>query len=179
MEERAREIVLPEERRLATQSSKSLEASLQAVAVQARLNPTLGILSTLGVSAVTALGVYFVVHGQLTPGELLIALGYLRGLQSPIRQLAKLSFSIGKAAAGVERIRETLSRSPQVDERPGAAEQESWALVSGHVLRTKTLGFAIVKGKRSLLAHLQAPPYGRTGGMGVRSGEVERQHENR
>ena len=111
-----------EERRLATQSSKSLEASLQAVAVQARLNPTLGILSTMGVSAVTALGVYFVIHGQLTPGELLIALGYLRGLQSPIRQLAKLSFSIGKAAAGVERIRETLSRSPQVDERPGAID---------------------------------------------------------
>jgi len=111
-----------EERRLAVQSSKSLEASLEAAKVQARLSPTLGIMSTIGVSAVTAFGVYLAVQGQLTPGELLVALGYLKGLQSPIRQLAKLSFSIGKASAGVERIRETLSQSSQVDERPGAKE---------------------------------------------------------
>src|SRR5437879_7206306 len=82
----------------------------------------MGILRQLGVSAVSAFGVYLREPTPLATGELLISLGYLRGLQSPIRQLAKLSFSIGKAAAGVERIRETLSRSPQVDERPGAID---------------------------------------------------------
>jgi ATP-binding cassette subfamily B protein/subfamily B ATP-binding cassette protein MsbA len=111
-----------EEDRLAAQSSKSMEASLRAAAVQARLSPTLGVLGTLGVSAVTAFGVFLVVQGRLTPGEMLIAIGYLRAMQSPIRQLAKLSYSIGKATAGVERIRETLSTSRQIDERPGAME---------------------------------------------------------
>ena len=111
-----------EERRLAVQSTKSLEASLEAAAIQARLSPMLGVLSVMGVSGVTAFGVYLVLRGQLTPGELLIALGYLKGLQSPIRQLAKLSFSIGKASAGVERIRETLSTASEVDERPDAKE---------------------------------------------------------
>jgi ATP-binding cassette subfamily B protein/subfamily B ATP-binding cassette protein MsbA len=135
-----------EERRLALQSSKSLEANLEAAAVQARLSPLLGVVGTVGLSGVTAVGVVLVLRGQLTPGELLIALGYLRGLQSPIRQLAKLSFSIGKASAGMERIRESLERTPQVDERPGAKEL---ARAAGKV-RFQNVTFGYRKGEEVL-----------------------------
>jgi len=111
-----------EERRLAFQSSQSLQAKLKAAMVQARLGPYLTVVSAIGVSSLSAFGVLLVLHQKLTPGELLIAVGYLKGMQSPIRQLAKLSFAVGKASAGVERVRETFSLAPQVQERPNAQE---------------------------------------------------------
>jgi ATP-binding cassette, subfamily B, bacterial len=66
------------------------------------------------------LGVDRVVTGHLTPGELLVLLAYVRMTQSPIRQLAKLSYSTSKAGASLERIREVLNIEPTVVQRPGA-----------------------------------------------------------
>ncbi|GAC1371152.1 MAG: ABC transporter ATP-binding protein [Actinomycetota bacterium] len=111
-----------EERRLATESTKSLEASLEAAALQSRLGPMVGWLSSLAMVAVTAFGVVLLVHRSITPGELLIFLGYVRGMSSPIRQLAKVSFGISKAAAGVERLDEAFARVPTVVELPTARE---------------------------------------------------------
>jgi ATP-binding cassette subfamily B protein/subfamily B ATP-binding cassette protein MsbA len=109
-----------EERRLATESKKSLDAGLEAAGLQSRLGPTLSVLSTVATVVVTAYGVVLVMNRSITPGVLLIFLGYLRGMQSPIRQLAKLSFAVGKASASVERLQDVLARQPDVIERPGA-----------------------------------------------------------
>ena len=119
-----------EEARLAGESSKSLEASLEAAILQARLSPAVTILSTLATVGVMLYGVVRVLDRSLTPGELLIFLGYLRSMQSPIRQLAKLSYQVGKASAGVERLNETFAVVPQVVERPDAKSIES---VRGHI----------------------------------------------
>jgi ATP-binding cassette subfamily B protein/subfamily B ATP-binding cassette protein MsbA len=77
-------------------------------------------MSTVGYSLLIVLGVQRVVTGHLTPGTLLVLLSYARSTQSPIRQLAKLSYAVSKAGAGLERIREVLSVEPTVIERPGA-----------------------------------------------------------
>jgi ATP-binding cassette subfamily B protein/subfamily B ATP-binding cassette protein MsbA len=104
-----------ENRRLEGESRKSLDASLDAAKLQSRLVPSVSVLSAVAVISVTVYGVYLAVGRSITPGELLIFLGYLRNMQSPIRQLAKLSYSIGKASAGVERIQETFQNSPLVE----------------------------------------------------------------
>lgn len=109
-----------EEQRLAGESSKSLDASLEAAVLQSRLGPVLAVLSTAGIVAVTVYGATLVIDRSLTVGELLIFLTYLRGMQSPIRQLAKLSFAVSKATAGVERIQEVFARQPAVVEEPNA-----------------------------------------------------------
>jgi ATP-binding cassette subfamily B protein/subfamily B ATP-binding cassette protein MsbA len=119
-----------EEARLEGASAKSLEASLEAALLQARLNPSITVLSTIATVGVTAYGVFLVVGRSITPGDLLIFLGYLRGMQSPIRQLAKLSYQVGKATAGVERLNQVFAEVPQVVERPGAKEVRP---VTGHV----------------------------------------------
>jgi ABC-type multidrug transport system fused ATPase/permease subunit len=119
-----------EHARLADESYKSLEAQIEAVELQARLNPIIAIISTIGTVSVTAVGVVLSIHGQITPGVLLVFLSYQRSMQSPARQLAKLSYTIGKAQAGAERLDETLSVVPTVVERPDARPLPS---VRGHV----------------------------------------------
>jgi len=129
-----------EEARLAGESDKSLEASLEAAILQARLNPLITILSSVATIGVTLYGVVLVVHGAITPGDLLIFLGYLRGMQSPVRQLAKLSYQVGKATAGVERLNETFAQVPEVRDRPGAKSVAS----AGGSVRFEDVTFSYV-----------------------------------
>ena len=127
-----------EERRLADESTKSLDASLEASGLQSKLGPTLAVLSMAATVAVTAYGVVLVLGRSMTPGVLLIFLGYLRSMQSPIRQLAKLSFGINKASAGIERLQDVFARQPDVLERPRAL---SFGRADGAVLFVN-VGFA-------------------------------------
>ena len=119
-----------EDERLARESSKSLAAAIEASELQARLNPLITVLSTVGAVGVTAFGVLLAIRRSITPGDLLVFLGYQRSMQSPVRQLAKLSYVIGKADAGAERLEEALSVEPTITERPGA-QMLHW--VSGRV----------------------------------------------
>jgi ABC-type multidrug transport system fused ATPase/permease subunit len=119
-----------EDARLATESSKSLAAAVQAAELQARLNPLITVLSTIGTVAVTAFGVLLAVQRDITPGVLLVFLGYQRSMQSPVRQLAKLSYLMGKAHAGAERLDEALRVEPTIVQPPNARHLPS---VSGRV----------------------------------------------
>jgi ATP-binding cassette, subfamily B, bacterial len=140
-----------EEARLEGESSKSLEANLDAAFLQARLSPAVTILATVATVGVTLYGVVLIVGRSITAGELLIFLGYLRGMQTPIRQLAKLAYQVGKATAGIERLNETFAEVPKVVERSGARhvsavkgeveiEHVTFGYVEGHpVLRDVSL----------------------------------------
>jgi ATP-binding cassette subfamily B protein/subfamily B ATP-binding cassette protein MsbA len=110
-----------EDRRLAGESSKSLEASLQAAGLQSRLGPLLAGFSGVAQLAVGIYGVVLVIDRSITPGVLLIFLSYLRSMQSPIRQLSKLSFAFSKASAGAERLQDVFDRRPDVVQWPGAS----------------------------------------------------------
>ncbi|HVC40774.1 MAG TPA: ABC transporter ATP-binding protein [Candidatus Saccharimonadales bacterium] len=120
-----------ESRRVAKESTKSLQASLKAVSLQARLGPLVTMLSGLAGVAVTLFGVVLVIQRSISPGELLIFIRYMRSMQAPVRQLAKLSFAIGKGSAGAARIEETFAKVPSVVEYRGAGELRS---PSGHVV---------------------------------------------
>ncbi|MHB8693351.1 MAG: ABC transporter ATP-binding protein, partial [Solirubrobacteraceae bacterium] len=108
--------------RLTEASDQSLTANIRAATLLARLTPSVTLMSTVGYSLLIVLGVQRVITGHLTPGELLVLLAYIRSTQSPIRQLSKLSYSVSKAGASLERIREVLSVEPTVLDRPGAAD---------------------------------------------------------
>jgi ATP-binding cassette subfamily B protein/subfamily B ATP-binding cassette protein MsbA len=109
-----------EARRLSKASDRSLGANIRAATLLARLAPSVSLMSDIGYALLTVLGVERVVRGNLTPGELLVLLSYVRGTQSPIRQLAKLSYSVSKAGAGLERIQEVLDLEPTIRELPSA-----------------------------------------------------------
>jgi ATP-binding cassette subfamily B protein/subfamily B ATP-binding cassette protein MsbA len=109
-----------EEQRLKEESARSLEASLDAAKLQSRLTPVLALFSAAAQVVVLLAGVALVIRRSITPGDLLIFLAYLRSMQSPVRQLSKLSFAFGKATAGAERVQELFARQPDVTERAGA-----------------------------------------------------------
>jgi ATP-binding cassette, subfamily B, bacterial len=106
--------------RLTEASNRSLAANIRAATLLARLTPSVSLMSAIGYALLVVLGVDRVVRGHLTPGELLVLLSYVRSTQAPIRQLAKLSYSVSKAQAGLERIREVLDLQPTIREYPGA-----------------------------------------------------------
>jgi ATP-binding cassette subfamily B protein/subfamily B ATP-binding cassette protein MsbA len=106
--------------RLTEASDRSLSANIRAATLLARLTPSVSFMSAAGYALLVVLGVDRVVTGHLTPGELLVLLSYARSTQSPIRQLAKLAYSVSKAGASLDRIREVLSLEPTVVERPHA-----------------------------------------------------------
>jgi ATP-binding cassette subfamily B protein len=109
-----------EEERMERESIKSLEAGLEASELLSRLNPSVSALWAVTTVGVTVLGVFLISAREVSPGELLIFLTYLRGMQAPIRQLAKLSYSLGRASVSAERIAETFAVVPTVLERPRA-----------------------------------------------------------
>ena len=109
-----------EHQRLTEASDLSLEANIHAATLLARLTPSVSFMSAVGYALLIVLGAQRVVTGYLTPGELLVFLAYVRSTQSPIRQLAKLSYSVSKAGASSERIREVLDVQPTVADRPAA-----------------------------------------------------------
>jgi ATP-binding cassette subfamily B protein/subfamily B ATP-binding cassette protein MsbA len=106
--------------RLSEASDRSLSANIRAATLLARLTPSVSFMSSAGYALLIVLGVDRVVRGHLTPGELLVLLSYVRSTQSPIRQLAKLSYSVSKAGAGLERIWEVLDLEPTIRESPSA-----------------------------------------------------------
>lgn len=111
-----------EHSRLTEASDRSLEANIKAATLLARLAPSVSFMSAVGYALLVVLGADRVVNGHISPGELLVVLSYARSTQSPIRQLAKLSYSISKAGASLERLREVLGMEPTVTNRPGAVE---------------------------------------------------------
>ena len=106
--------------RLSEASDRSLSANIRAATLLARLTPSVSLMSSVGYALLIVLGVDRVVGGHLTPGELLVLLSYVRSTQSPIRQLAKLSYSVSKAGAGLERIQEVLDLEPTIRESRSA-----------------------------------------------------------
>ena len=108
--------------RLTEASDRSLEANIRAATLLARLAPSVSFMSAVGYAFLVVLGADRVVNGHLSAGGLLVVLSYARSTQSPIRQLAKLSYSISKAGASLERLREVLGLEPTVTDRPGAAQ---------------------------------------------------------
>ena len=101
-------------------SAQSLEASQEAVAMQAAFTPTVTFLMTAATVLVVWFGVESVLTGQLTPGDLLVFMAYLRGMYSPVRQLAKLGNVVTRGVAAAERLAETLATDERIPERPSA-----------------------------------------------------------
>ena len=97
-------------------------AQMRAVRLQARYQPVLQAIPSLGQVAVLALGGWLALHHGLTLGTFLAFSTYVAQLMSPARQLAGL-LSIGQQArAGVERICQLLDLAPAIADPPDAVE---------------------------------------------------------
>ncbi len=150
--------------RFAVITGEGLDAARRSVLLQSEFTP----LVTATMAAATVLVIFFgaraVISGQLTPGDLLVFSAYLRGMYTPVRQLAKLANVVGRAQAATERVFEILDTSEEVPERSGA---RSPGRLGGH-LRFEGIGVSYGS-ERDVIADvdLEVAPGGRLALVGA------------
>jgi len=109
-----------ERERFAGQSQRNFQARQRAARVGARFQPTSEIVATIGTVLVLWVGVHELFAGRITLGGLVVFLGYLGSLYTPLVSLSQLSGTMQTALAGAERVVELLDLAPESPDAPGA-----------------------------------------------------------
>ena len=109
-----------EQKRLEEQSLESVEMSLRARGMKARLAPMVEIIVACGTSLVLWYGARMVLNGTLSPGSLVLFLAYLNKMYKPMQDLSKMTDSYARAVVGYERIQEILQAEKDVSDIRGA-----------------------------------------------------------
>ena len=110
------------ERVFAGRNAASLKEGVQAKRLAAGLERRVDVLVGAGTAIVLFAGARQVQRGAITPGDLVVFLLYLKTAFKPMRDLAKYTGRLARAAASGERIVELLDVKTEVRDRPGAAD---------------------------------------------------------
>jgi ATP-binding cassette subfamily B protein len=95
-------------------NKKSLKEGVKGARLAASLERSVDVLIAVVTALVLYFGARYVLAQQLTPGDLLVFLSYLRSAFKPVRDMAKYTARLAKASAAGERILEVLSEEPQI-----------------------------------------------------------------
>lgn len=106
--------------RLANASLTLYGSQMRAVRLQARYQPLLEAIPSLGQVAIVALGGYLALHHVITLGTFLAFSTYIAQMLAPARQLAGVLTIGQQAKAGVDRIAQLLDVEPLIVDHPGA-----------------------------------------------------------
>jgi ATP-binding cassette, subfamily B, bacterial len=107
-------------RLFASHNSGSLKDGVKAKRIAARLERETDLLVGVSTALVLWYGTKLVLAGALTAGDLIVFLTYLKNAFRPIRDFAKNSSRIAKAAAAGERVVDLLDQQSEVRDRPDA-----------------------------------------------------------
>src|SRR5215510_9682943 len=107
-----------EEKRLEKETVESIEITLRARSIKARLAPMVDVIVAAGTCIVLWYGARLVLQGQLTAGALVVFLLYLGKMYKPMRDLSKMTDTVSKAMIGAERIRELIRIEDGVRDLP-------------------------------------------------------------
>lgn len=111
-----------EHERFARQNRSAVRAGVRTTRLESKLYRVISVASALGVCTILYVGVRAVLADTMTAGDLLVFLSYLRSMNKPMRNLAKLSGQVAKATACGQRVAELFAIQPEVEDRPGAIE---------------------------------------------------------
>jgi ATP-binding cassette subfamily B protein len=109
-----------EHRRFIQRSNEGLRARLQQTTLEGSYGLLLAIFTALGMGSVLYVGVQDIKAGTLTLGNLLLVMGYLGQLYSPMRTLGKKMATMQSHLVSAERVFALLDEMPDVIERPNA-----------------------------------------------------------
>jgi ATP-binding cassette, subfamily B, bacterial len=107
-------------RRLEEESLESVEISLRARGLKAKLTPIVQIIVAVGTSLVLWFGTRMVLNTTLSAGSLIVFILYLGKMYKPMQELSKMTDAYSKAAVGYERIQEVLQTDKEVKDLPRA-----------------------------------------------------------
>jgi len=104
----------------ATRNRATALSGMGVVELNARYQPTADVIVAIGSALVLWVGVTQVISGRITLGMLVVVVSYVASLYAPVRALARLSATFGKAAASRTRLSEIVACDEVMPERPGA-----------------------------------------------------------
>ena len=108
--------------RVADASQTVYGSQMRAVRLQARYQPLLEAIPTVGQVAILAFGGWLALHHEITLGTFLAFSTYVVQLVLPARQLAGVLTVGQQARAGIERIFQLLDLEPAIRDAPDALE---------------------------------------------------------
>lgn len=112
--------------RFSASNNRSLRDGVRATRLAAGLERRTDLIVGAATAIVVAGGGYAVLSGQLTPGELVVFISYLKSAFKPMRDLAKYTGRLAKAAASGERIADVLHAVPDIVDAPHARPAPPW-----------------------------------------------------
>jgi ATP-binding cassette, subfamily B, bacterial len=122
---------------------KDLKETVKSTRLSASLARSVDVIVTLSTALVLCYGARLVMRHEITAGDLLIFMAYLKYAFRPLQDMSKTSGRMAKAGAAGERIIDLLERVPDVRDLPGAVaapafkgtvrfEELSFAYEPGH-----------------------------------------------
>jgi ATP-binding cassette subfamily B protein len=130
-------------------NQESRRADVKGARLAAALGRTVGFLTAASTALVLWYGARLVLSHELTPGDLLVFMTYLRSAFRPVQDFAKHTGRLAKAAVAGERVLDVLERIPEVRDLPGAVPAPP---LQGAV-RFENVSFAYEPGK-TVLEHI-------------------------
>ncbi len=114
-----------EQDRFARQNRGSIRAGITTTRLESKLYRVVSLGSAVGLCLILYVGVRHVLNKTMTAGDLLVFLAYLRAVNKPMRNIAKLSGQLAKATACGERVAELFAIVPSIRERSDAQSLET------------------------------------------------------
>jgi ATP-binding cassette subfamily B protein len=124
-------------------NQESRRADVKCARLTAALGRTVGFLTAASTALVVWYGACLVLRRDMTPGDLLVFMAYLRNAFRPVQDFAKYTGRLAKAAVAGERILDVLERTPEVRDLPGAAPAPHFR----GAVRFENVSFAYEPGK--------------------------------
>ncbi|WP_370460589.1 ABC transporter ATP-binding protein [Pseudarthrobacter sp. GA104] len=101
-------------------NARTLKDGVQSRRLAAALERRTDVIVGLAGAVVLTVGGWRVTQGAMTPGDLVLFLMYLKTAMKPLRDLAKHTGRIARAAASGERVAELLEEHVEITDAPGA-----------------------------------------------------------
>jgi ABC-type multidrug transport system fused ATPase/permease subunit len=111
-----------EKERFENDSAEALKESVRTARLEAAAARAADLTVAVGTWAVVLVGSLQALRGQMTPGNVLVFAAYMNSMYTPIRNLAKLSSRISRAAVTAHRIADILDLEPEIQDDPDAIE---------------------------------------------------------
>jgi len=139
----------------ASESQRSLKQDVKGKRLSATLERTVDVLIAIATALVLWFGARLVLRAEISSGDLLVFLAYLKSAYRPIQDFAKYTGRVAKATAAGERVIDLLDRVPDVRDSVNALQAPPFL---GRV-EFVDVSFAYEPGKESLEAiHLAVQP---------------------
>ena len=104
----------------ASESERNLKQDVKGKRLSATLERSVDVLIAIATALVLWFGAKLALRGEISPGDLIVFLAYLKSAYRPIQDFTKYTGRLAKASAAGERVIDLLERVPDVRDNPDA-----------------------------------------------------------